>query len=311
MNGPARILVVALAWALPLLASAYTPTATPVAEGVYAIIGPTDGRTPENQALNNNLGFVVTPEGVVLMDSGASAQGAAAVEAAVGEVTDQPVRWVLNTGSQDHRWLGNDYFRARGARIIALEGTVATQKRFAQQHLERLRGILGEALDGTRPAHAEPPLPGERASLNLGGVPFELIFPGDAHFPGDALVWLPRQGVLFSGDVIYVDRMLGVHPWSDVVSWREAFRNAMALEPAVIVPGHGQVCDAAQARRETGEYLDWLVTEVGAAVADWEPMGEAVERLSEAPAFSHLEHYDSWHRTNLNRTYLQLEGGGP
>jgi glyoxylase-like metal-dependent hydrolase (beta-lactamase superfamily II) len=292
-------------------AYAYTPAATPVGEGVYAIIGPTDGRTYENHALNNNLGFVVTAEGVVLIDSGASAQGAQLIEAAVRAVTDQPVRWVINTGSQDHRWLGNDYFRRQGAQLIALTRTVATQRQFADPHLASLKPVLQERLDGTLPAYAEPASDGERLELTLGGVPLVLLFPGNGHFPGDAIVWLPVQRVLFSGDLIYVDRMLGVHPWTDVQSWREAFRQAGALQPTVVVPGHGAVCDLDKARRETGDYLDWLVGQVSAALASWEELDTVVERLSDAPQFAHLQHFDSWHRTNVNRTYLQLEGKSP
>ncbi|MEA3410808.1 MAG: MBL fold metallo-hydrolase [Pseudomonadota bacterium] len=287
---------------------AYTPTATQVAGDVYAIVGPTDGRTAENHALNNNLGFVVTPEGVVLIDSGASAEGARLVEAAVRTVTDQPVRWVINTGSQDHRWLGNDYFRRQGARIIALGRTVETQRRFADQHMARLEPILKDDFAGTQPATADPAADTDRLELNPGGVPLVLLYPGDAHFPGDAVLWLPEQKVLFSGDLIYVDRMLDVHPWSDVRSWREAFRRVEALQPEVIVPGHGSVCDLAKARRESGDYLDWLVEQVGAAVADWEELDHVVDRLGDEPRFAHLEHFDDWHRTNINRTYLQLEG---
>jgi glyoxylase-like metal-dependent hydrolase (beta-lactamase superfamily II) len=286
----------------------YTPHPTPVAEGVYAIVGPTGGRTRENHGLNNNLGFVVTEEGVVLIDSGASAASAALVEAAVGEVTDRPVRWVVNTGSQDHRWLGNGYFRDRGARLIALKRTKATQRRYADQHLAGLKPVLGDALAGTVPAYADPPLAGDRAELELGGVRLVLWWPGDAHFPGDAVVWLPERQVLFTGDLVYVDRMLGILPWSDVSAWQEAFHRAAALEPEVVVPGHGQVCGLDKARRETGDYLDFLVEAVGTAVADWEPLDAVVERLADAPAFAHLRHYDSWHRTNVNRTYLQLEG---
>lgn len=287
---------------------AYTPVATPVAESVYAIVGPTEGRTYDNHALNNNLGFVVTAEGVVLIDSGASVEGARLIEAAVRGVTDQPVRWVINTGSQDHRWLGNDYFQRQGAQIIALARTLATQQQFADQHLANLEPVLKERLDGTRPAYADPAGDGERLELTLGGMPLVLLFPGDAHFTGDAVVWLPEQKVLFSGDLIYVDRMLGVLPWSNVGSWREAFHRIEALEPAVIVPGHGGVCDLEKARRDTGDYLDWLVEQVGAAVANWEELDDVVERLSDAPQFAHLKHFDSWHRTNINRTYLQLEG---
>jgi hypothetical protein len=76
----------------------------------------------------------------------------------------------------------------------------------------------------------------------------------------------------------------------------------------VIGPGHGGVCSLDKARRQTGDYLTWLLAHVGEAVDEWEPLDATVARLSEAPAFDHLEHFESWHRTNVNRTYLQLEG---
>ena len=286
----------------------YTPAAVGVSQAVYAIVGPLDGRTYDNQGLNANFGFLVTGEGVVLIDSGASAKGAKLIEAAVREVTDQPVRWVVNTGSQDHRWLGNDYFQRQGAQLIALAPTVATQRQFADRHLESLGPVLRERLDGTRPGYADPAGDADRMELTLGSLSLVVLFPGDAHFPGDAIVWLPEQKVLFSGDLIYVDRMLGVHPWSKVRSWLAAFRRAEALQPRIVVPGHGAVCDLAKARRDTGGYLDWLVEQVGAAVADWEELDAVVERLGDAPQFAHLRHFDSWHRSNVNRTYLQLEG---
>jgi hypothetical protein len=61
-------------------------------------------------------------------------------------VTDKPVRWVINTGSQDHRWLGNDYFSSRGAEIIAMARTAATQAQYADQHLQELERFLGARL---------------------------------------------------------------------------------------------------------------------------------------------------------------------
>jgi len=54
-------------------------------------------------------------------------------------------------------------------------------------------------------------------------------------------------------------------------------------------------------------YLDWLVSEVGKALEDWQDISDTVDALAEAPAFRHLKFYDGWHRTNINRAYLQLE----
>ena len=90
-----------------------------VAPDVYAFVGDTEGRTYENEALNANIGLVVTPAGAVLIDSGATFQSARQIAAAAQKVTAQPIRWVINTGGQDHRWMGNGYFKAHGAEIIA------------------------------------------------------------------------------------------------------------------------------------------------------------------------------------------------
>lgn len=81
----------------------FAPKAQRVADKVYAIVGPLGQRSQANAGLNANYGFVVTDQGVILIDSGASAHSAAMLEKAIKAVTPQPIRWVLNTGSQDHR----------------------------------------------------------------------------------------------------------------------------------------------------------------------------------------------------------------
>ncbi|MFO8155758.1 MAG: MBL fold metallo-hydrolase [Pseudomonadota bacterium] len=281
-----------------------------VGEDVYALIGSIDGRTAENHAMNANYGIVVTDDGVLVVDSGASPAGAAIIDEAVAEVTDQPVRWVVNTGSQDHRWLGNSYFAERGAEVVALERTVTTQRSHVGTHRQRMENVLGEEEAATiEPVHAAEPRAGDAYRFHAGDVAVELRDFGDAHFPGDAVVWLPEQSILFSGDLIYVERLLGVQPYTDVASQRDAFHAAMeTLEPEVIVPGHGRVTDIEEARAHTGDYLDLLVDGVGADAADWQPMPEVMDRYRDAEAFRHLRHFEDWHPTNMNRTYLQFEG---
>src|SRR3569833_2399644 len=98
-------------------AQAFQLKAERVVDNVYALSGPLGQRSADNDGLNANFGFVVTPEGVILIDSGASRLGAERIAATIGEVTAKPVRWVINTGSQAHRWLGNALFAERGARV--------------------------------------------------------------------------------------------------------------------------------------------------------------------------------------------------
>jgi len=75
----------------------------PVADGVYAYIGDSEGRTYDNEGLNANIGLVVTPAGAVLIDSGATFQTARKIHKEAQKVTSQPVKWVINTGGQVHR----------------------------------------------------------------------------------------------------------------------------------------------------------------------------------------------------------------
>ena len=289
-----------------LQSHAYTPSAQQVVNSVYAIIGPLGQRSEENDGLNNNLGFIVTSDGVILIDSGASRLGAERIAAAVAEVTTQPVKWVINTGSQDHRWLGNDYFAAKGAEIIAMARTAKTQTQYAAQQMESLERFLGKRLQGTKPMPATRTLEGSEASLSLGGVDLKVIYT-DTHYPGDAMIWLPKQGVVFSGDLVYVDRLFALLPWSSVRNGQQAFRAMEALEPKYIVPGHGGVSDLAKARRECGDYYDFLNDIIGAAAQEMEPMEEVLDRYTRLPDFEHLEHFDDLHRANMNRTYLEYE----
>lgn len=295
-----------LAWATGATGAEFTPKAEKVAANVWAIVGPLGQRNAENDGLNANYGFVVTPKGVILIDSGASRLGAEKLAAAVRAVTPQPIRWVINTGSQDHRWLGNDHFARQGAELIALKRTAETQAQFATQQLGSLKGFLGERLAGTEPLPATRHLEGDEATLKLGGETLALRYT-DAHYPGDAWLWLPRQKVMFSGDLIYVDRLLGVLPWSSVKQGQKAFTALKTLKPKRIVPGHGRVCDLARAQRETGDYYDFLVGKVGTAATEMEPMGEVLDRHADLPAFRHLQNYGDLHRGNMNRAFTEFE----
>ncbi len=278
----------------------------PVADGVYAHIGEKGARTVENEGLNANLGLIVTPAGAVLIDSGATFQSARQIHEAVRKVTPQPVRWVVNTGGQDHRWLGNGYFKAQGAEIVAHADARADMMNRGNDQLQALQAVLKEKADGTVPTLPTRWLQGTDERLELGGVVFEFRHRGGAHTPGDTMVWLPQKQVLFSGDVVYVDRMLGVLPVSHTGRWLETFAVIEQLNPKVIVPGHGNVTDLATARADTQAYLVALRAHMKNAVAEMTDIGEAVKSFDAAP-FRRLLNADELMPGNASRTYLELE----
>lgn len=125
-----------------------------------------------------------------------------------------------------------------------------------------------------------------------------------------AIGWcLPQKNVLFSGDVVYVDRVLGMHPVSRTKPWLASFAVIDELKPKIMVPGHGQVTNLATAQAQTRDLLLALRVHMGKAVEDGEDgedISSAVKRFDAKP-FAHLKHADVWVLQLANQTYLEME----
>lgn len=276
-----------------------------VATGCYAIVGEMGNRSPENLGNNATFGFVVTPEGVVLIDSGASWRGAEQIASVIGRVTDHPVRIVINTGGQDHRWLGNGYFKSRGARIIAHEAAVKDQQTRVALQLAMLQGLAGrEGMQGTEPVYADETF-SDSLQLELGGRKMVVQHGGWAHTPGDSFVWLPKERIAYSGDIVYLERMLGVMEHSRSRSWLQAFDAISALSPRLIIPGHGHPAGMERAEADTRRYLAFLRK----AVADYiSSGGDAIGAGSiDQSAFSYLVNFDTLAGRNALQVFSEIE----
>lgn len=305
---PLTLLIAALAAlaALVMPAQAVEIEFRPVAPNVFAHVGDLEGRTYENEAINANIGLVVTPAGALLIDSGASFQGAKKIAEAAKKVTTQPIRWVINTGGQDHRWLGNGYFKAQGAEIIAHAHGEADMKARGPEQLKANTPILREKIAGTEVVLPTRWLRENDTKLDLGGVTVQVVHRGGGHTPGDSMVWLPDSGVVFTGDVVYVDRILGLHPVSRTRNWLRSFEALEALKPKIVVPGHGGVTSLAQAQKDTGNLLRALRTHMAKAVEAGTDLSAAVKSFDAAP-YKHLRHAEVWLPQLANRTYLEVE----
>lgn len=276
-----------------------------VDNNVYAIIGELGNRSSTNLGNNANFGFVVTSDGVVLIDSGGTYKGAAEIHALIKTVTDKPVKVVINTGGQDHRWLGNGYFKKLGARLIANTKAVADQKARSQDQFFMLGNLVGDVgLENTDAVYAEETF-ADKLEFTLGDTAFELHHAGPAHTPGDSYVWLPQQRIVFTGDIVYVQRMLGVIPVSNSKSWLTAFEAMAALQPRIVVPGHGHVTTLQEATEHSFDYLVFLRQ----AVSEFMESGGGIEDIGklDQSQFSFLLNYETLKGRNAQRVYEELE----
>lgn len=202
--------------------------------------------------------------------------------------------------------MGNGYFQAQGAEIMAHANAEADMRARGPEHLRANAPVLKEKLQGTEVVLPTRWLKDADTQLDLGGVAVQVLHRGGGHTPGDSMVWLPQSGVVFTGDVVYVDRILGLHPVSKTRTWLQSFAALEALQPRVVVPGHGQVTTLAQARKDTGDLLKALRAHMGQAVEAGTDLSTAVQSFDATP-FKHLKHVDVWLPQLANRTYLEME----
>jgi glyoxylase-like metal-dependent hydrolase (beta-lactamase superfamily II) len=298
--------LIMLAMLLPSIAFAKDPLElVNVTDSVYAIVGDTGNRSPENYGDNATFGFVVTPKGVVLIDPGGSYKGARKIHEMIKQVTDKPVVIVINTGGQDHRWLGNGYFKKLGAKIIANKRAVVDQKNRVQDEFFMLGNLIGvDGLKGTNAVYADTTFDKEYHFV-LGGTTFEIHFAGPAHTPGDSFVRLPKQGVIFTGDIVFTERMLGVLDFSNSKSWIKAYEAMAAYKPEHIVPGHGHPTDIAKANADTYEYLLYLRQSVKAFMKAGGDITD-INKVDQSK-YKYLINFDTLAGRNAQRVYEEME----
>ncbi len=115
---------------------------TQVAPGVYVVVGALGAQTYENGGLNNNPGFVIGENGVLVINSGPSVRVAKALHAAIEKITKRPVKWVVNVNNQKHNWHGNGYFKSIGAKILAHREADRIMRETGEAQLEESKTLL-------------------------------------------------------------------------------------------------------------------------------------------------------------------------
>ena len=227
-----------------------------VVPGVYSAIGATQPPTYENSGHNNNLSFIVTSDGVVVINSGASWKLAEALHAEIREVTDQPVKLVIVENGQGHAMLGNGYWVAQDVPILAHEDAARTFiDHDGPAGLAALKNYAQENAEGTEIVEPTETF-SDRKEIQMGDTRIEVLYMGPAHSPGDTQVWLPEQKVLIAGDIAFSERMPPIFEGTCTSCWIETFETQLEpLGAEIIVPGHGAPTDLETVRQGTTEYL--------------------------------------------------------
>ena len=218
-----------------------------VADGLYMIEGS-----------GGNVAVRVTNEGVIVVDDKFE-QNYTEIMERIGEVTNQPVKYVLNTHHHGDHSGGNIHF-LDSAQVIGHENARANI---------------------VRGGHAGPPpiVFSESATVYLGGIQAQAHHVGRGHTNGDSVILFPDLRVIHTGDLF-----IGGSPYMDYgnggsgAEWSQTINNILELDFDTVIPGHGLVMNKDDVR-EFRNKLETMIERANALVSAGASQDEFVEGL--------------------------------
>lgn len=294
-------------------ASAYPPVsvevrAVQVGPHSYYIPGLSGAASAANEGFMSNAGFVVTPAGVVVFDSLGTPSLAQAMLAEIRKITQAPIKRVIVSHYHADHYYGLQVFKDAGAEIWAHKhgrGSVHTEE--AKLRFEQRKQVLTPwVTDGLqRLLEADVWLSGD-TDFELGGVRFQLRHVGPAHSAEDLALFVVDDQVLYAGDLVFKGRVPFVGE-ADSRLWLAALDRLLALNPKVLVPGHGGMStDPVGDLTLTRDYLRYLREQMGKAVAELMPFDEAY-LATDWSRYEFLPAFPEANRPNAYNTYLLME----
>ena len=220
----------------------------------------------------SNAGLVVADGASLLVDTLFDLRLTQAMLDGLAPLTDAaPIATLVNTHANGDHCYGNELVGGAqvvgGAEIVASAATAEEMGDVPPATMAALNGADGEVgalfrrffgafhFDGitlTPPTRTFT----DRLELDVAGTRIDLIEVGPAHTRGDTIVHVPDAGVVFTGDICFIEGTPIV--WAGPLSrWVDACDLIVALDPEVVVPGHGPVTDAAGVLR-VRDYLAWV-----------------------------------------------------
>lgn len=279
-----------------LAALTYDLKATPVGDATWVVYGKREFFTPENGGAIVNTAFVDTADGAVVIDTGSSLLFGEALHDLVRKTTGKDVVRTYITHHHPDHFLGSQAFPADS--LASLPGVIENIRVEGDALAENLYRLIGDWMQGTEvvvPPHAiEKP-------EQFGAHRFVPI-PLSGHTTSDLVLLDERTGILFGGDIVFLDRA-PTTPHADLQNWRRALAEMGATGHRLLVPGHGPAESGGGAIAQTLDYLDWLEQALSNAIDRGLDATEAME-LPMPPRFDEI----ALAREEFRRSVVHLYG---
>ena len=296
--------VALLAFAAPVLANDGV-LLQPVADGVFVYTGPHAEADADNEGSVGNAVLVVGEESAALIDTGGSLHFGSQLRAAVAQATHLPLRYVIVTHVHpDHMFGAAAFSDTPDVEFVAhhkMPRALAARGEHYQRAFERL---VGEAFAGTTLV-TPGTLVENSMRLDLGNRPLLLTAHRTAHTDHDLSVLDERDGILFSGDLVFVERLPVVD--GSLKGWLQVMDEMRVMPASRVVPGHGPAIapwpDALEAQ---ARYLDKLLVGVRGVIASGGTIDTAIETVA-ADERDEWQMFERDHPRNVTASFTELE----
>lgn len=274
------------------------PHLTKIKDGIYVRAA---------KPADSNAAIILTEEGAVLIDSGHNPPDSQALLKAVKQLTSQPIRYLINTEPHSDHTTGHFLF-SPPAIIVAHEGaTDSMKKAFDPQRNERRMAEypdMREAFKGFKmiTPHMEYR---DKLTLRVGERTLELYYLKNVHSEADTAIWLPKERVLFAAASVGVKRFNNHRPFVSLPDTLAAIKMMKALNPEVVVPGHGPP-GTVQILENYERYYDLLIERVGKMAREGKSVDEIKKEIR-------MPEYDDWQGkdrfpNNIEAAYRAVRG---
>ena len=270
-------------------------------DGIYALMA--------NTPFNDNAGFIVGKDAVLVIDSHFNGSMGLQIINAVKRVTDLPIKYLLNTNAFGDHVFGN-YVFPEDTQIIAHQSTLDSLELSSVEGISQIMArTVGGDLSVFRDVKLRVPDVGfkQKWETDLGDKVVEMYWFGSGMSPHDSVVYLPDAKIAWTANLIFGD---GSIPWARSGEIEEYRRTLVKLsnmiQPITIVSGHGDIVSGDMVMRYI-EYLSQTIKIAERAVVDEIPMNDLVAGAlvpSAYPIRPALEKLmTGFHRWNLRVAY--------
>lgn len=298
---------VVMAEKAPPIKASYTPQE--VRQNVWVIHGPLAMPNPQNQGFMNNPAFIITEQGVVVVDPGSSVQTGEMLLSHIRKATDKPVVAMFNTHVHGDHWLGNQAIvdAYPDVKIYAHPKMIEKAKNGEGANwISLMHDMTQGATDGTV-YHVPENSIDNGDTIKVAGLEVHVLHNAKAHTETDIMLHIPALDTVFLGDTAGFGRILRLND-GNFAGNIEALDMAIAIKAKTYVPGHGQTGSVESAM----EYRDFLSTLyegvkpfVEEGVADYEIKPQLEPKLDRWKNYSGFDEYVG---NFISLAYLEIEG---